>query len=466
MLARFRSSSLRRRLLLLLLSLIALVWGAAGYRVWEETHHEVEEVFDVNLAQTARLLLTLARHELEEIAEDPGEIDQLRDLEEVGGTHHPYEHKIAFRIYDSHGNSLLGSPGAPPALDLAPNDEFVDRKIDGEHWRLFGLREDFGAVKVGMRIDIRDEVVDYVLASTLWPMPLGLVLVAFLVWWAVGRGLRPLGRVAGELGRRDAGDLQGVRTEPVPAEVRPLVDALNELLGRLQRAFENERRFTADASHELRTPLAAIRIQAQVAAQAEDPAQRTRALEKITRGVDRATHLVEQLLALARADAQQAGQIHDKQADLGRVARGALEEVMPLALERSVELGLDAPEGRGLQVRGDPGSLSILVRNLADNAVRYTPEGGRVRVALAVQGGAVVLSVEDSGPGIPEAERAAMFERFRRRNQQAASGSGLGLSIVERIARLHTAQLTLGQGADGRGLRVEAVFAAAPPEKR
>lgn len=455
MIGRFGSSSLRRRLLVSLITLIALVWGAAGYQIWDEAQHEVEEVFDVNLAQTARLLLTLTRHALEEEAKDPEEVGKFQGVEEVGQISYRYEHKVAFRIFDRLGNVMLWSPGAPEGLAQAPNGEFSDQTLDGARWRVFGRREAFGEVKVGMRLDIRDEVVDYILKSTLWPMPLGLLLVALLVWWAVGRGLRPLDRVACELVRRDAAELHSVDSRAVPDEVRPLVDALNDLLGRLKGAFENERRFTADASHELRTPLAAIRIQAQVAAQSQDPAQRARALSKITDGVDRATHLVQQLLTLARADAAKAESIRAKEADLSRVARTILKEAVSMASKKAVKLELNNPLEPGPWVRGDPDSLSILMRNLVDNAIRYTPRDGRVRVSLGVAGGDAWLAVEDTGPGIPEAERERMFERFHRRNQQAASGSGLGLSIVERIAQLHGATVRLAAGEQGRGLRVE-----------
>jgi len=450
--------SLRRRLLFLLLSLIALVWAGASYRIWDESQHEVEEVFDANLAETARLLLTLTRHELETVTRNPRETAELRDLDEVDLIGHKYEHKIAFRVFDAQGHTLFHSPNAPSDLRTSRLGEYEEQFLDGKRWRLFSLGQRFGSVHVGMRIEIRDEVVNYVLQSILWPMPFGLLLVAALVWWAVGRGLQPLNRIAGELVGRSAEDLRRLRQDHTPIEVQPLVDALNGLLGRLEQAFENERRFTADASHELRTPLAAIRVQAQVALKATEPEQRTRALRQIVSGIDRATHLVEQLLALARADSQRAEKIRSQQADLARIAREVLGQLSGLAIKRSIELYLEGTGGGDWRITGDPNDLSLLLRNLVENALRYTQEGGKVRVRLRRDGEERMLSVTDNGPGIPAAQLNRIFERFHRAAPQSISGSGLGLSIVERIAELHDARIFLGDAPGGRGLRVEVRF--------
>jgi two-component system, OmpR family, sensor histidine kinase QseC len=455
--------SLRKRLLFLLLGLGVVVWGTVGTGIWIQARHEVEEVFDANLSQTARLLLTLTQHELKEAAEDSVEIQELRDLAEVEALGHRYDHKIAFQICDRQDAVLLHSPAAPAGLYLPPGSGFLNRELEGHQWRLFRMDSPLGSVHVGIRLDIRDEMVRDILQSMLWPMLASLLVAGALIWWAVGRGLQPLEAIVGEVEGRGPEDLNPLSQQRVPQEIRPLVYSLNGLLQRLGLAFENERRFTSDASHELRTPLAAIRIQAQVAQRAEDAGQRRRALAQILNGVDRAGHLVEQLLTLARADSQQGEVIRRSRADLRRVARIALEQSAALAVERGIELEYDPPAGNGWEVAGDQDSLAILLRNLIDNAVRYTPAEGRVRVWLERQGDNCRMLVEDDGPGIPEGVRERVFQRFQRGNHQATAGSGLGLSIVRRIADLHGAGILLAAGEGGKGLRIAVELTAGGP---
>lgn len=455
--------SLRRHLILLLLGGIALIWAGVGYLVWWSALHEVEEVLDANLAQTARLLLTLAHHEMRDAHHHPQAatktIVELDDIELLG---HRYEHKIAFRILDAQGRVLLHSPNAPPEMHTAVLGAYEEQQYGNQGWRLFSLGLEDGSVQVGMLLEIRDEVVSYILQSTLWPMPFGLACVALVVGWAVGRGLRPLDRLAAELVGRSADDLHRLAQDNTPLELQPLVEALNGLLARLQQAFDNERRFTADAAHELRTPLAAIRVQAQVAQQATHDAQRDRALYQIIQGVDRATHLVEQLLTLARADAQQRSSQPHPRANLAQVAQQVVGQSAGLAIERAIDLGLDCPTPGAWWVSGDAAALAILLRNLVDNALRYTPSGGVVQVQLRTQGQTIELSVIDNGPGIPEDAQARVFERFYRHAPQSISGSGLGLSIVQRIADLHGAQIKLGSGLEGQGLQVAVWFERHP----
>ncbi|MCC6656772.1 MAG: hypothetical protein IT512_01160, partial [Rhodocyclaceae bacterium] len=282
--------------------------------------------------------------------------------------------------------------------------------------------------------------------------------LALLVWLAVGAGLAPLAGVAREVARRDPDNLAPLDPGRSPREVLPLVAALNALFGRLKDSLEQERRFTADAAHELRTPLAAVKTQAQVALGATGEAERSRALANVVAGTDRASRLVEQLLVLARLDPQTAlptGQ----PVDLHELARQGVAELAPAAAAKGVEMGL-AP-GEATPVAGDAVLLAVLLRNLLDNAVRYTPSGGEVEVSVGRTSGGASLAVVDSGPGIPEAERGKVCERFHRLLGSGEDGSGLGLSIVRRIADLHRATVVLGEGPGGRGLRVEVTFPAA-----
>jgi signal transduction histidine kinase len=235
-----------------------------------------------------------------------------------------------------------------------------------------------------------------------------------------------------------------------------LIAALNALFDRLRTSLEQERRFTADAAHELRTPLAAVKTQAQVALGATGEDERSRALGNVVAGTDRATRLVEQLLVLARLDPQKVLP-HGQTVDLHELARQGVAELAPAAAAKGVEVSLAA--GDAAPVAGDAVLLAVLLRNLLDNAVRYTPAGGEVEVSVRRTTGGVSLAVVDNGPGIPEAERGRVFERFHRVLGSGEEGSGLGLSIVRRIADLHRASVSLDAGPGGRGLRVEVRFA-------
>jgi two-component system sensor histidine kinase QseC len=451
-----RPTSLRRRLLLLLLSMISLVWGLAGYIAWSSSHHEVDEVMDTQLANSAELLLTLTRHELEEALEDPEEIVEFRKLEEFPVNPQNEEYRIAFQIYDHHGHLLLASPNAPAKMAPGLHNQFEDHWYNGRGWRGITYQADVGAVVVAMPLEPREEMVDYILLNSLWPIPVSLIIVALLVWWAVGRGLAPLDQVAGELAQRDSEDLSHLPDQQTPKEIRPLVDALNRLLGRLSHTLENERRFTADAAHELRTPLTAIKIQAEVAQRAQEPQRRARALEQITQGIDRTTHLVEQLLTLARADTSRAHALERKQLDLAALVRQEMAQQAPEALEKQLQLEFDN-QAEGLRIQGDPKLLAVLLRNLINNAVKYARPDGQILVSIQTQEHALRLSVADNGPGIPPEQRQQLFERFKRGNQQVA-GSGLGLSIVKRITELHQTTIRLEDGLNGEGLGVVLEF--------
>jgi two-component system sensor histidine kinase QseC len=283
-------------------------------------------------------------------------------------------------------------------------------------------------------------------------------LLALIIWTGVGRGLGPLKKVAGEIAQRSPSQLQPLAVRDTPEEIRPLADSLNRLLGRLDEALESERRFTANAAHELRTPLAGLKTQAQVALRATGEPQRIQMLNKILEGVDRATHLVGQMLTLARLDPDAAA-VQYGPVDLVQTAVAVVAERAPSALEKNIEIEL-TEDSRGT-VNGDAAALAILIRNLADNAIRYTPSGGRVEVSVATRVEGVTLTVTDNGPGIPELERARVFERFYRAPGSGGQGCGLGLSIAQRIAELHGASIELAAPVTGSGLRVTVRFPAA-----
>jgi two-component system, OmpR family, sensor histidine kinase QseC len=437
--------SLRRRLLFLLSGTVLAAWLATAAFTYFDAREEIGEMLDAHLAQSAGLIAAQLEHELED------------EQEAKVPRQYKHERKIAFQVWDRKDRLLLRSASAPASRLQSQSEGYGDTVIDGKRWRIFSRWDESRhyVVQVGERYELRDELAESVASHLLHPLYFALPALALLIWLAVGAGLAPLAGVAREVGRRAPKNLAHLDAANAPREISPLIAALNVLFDRLRTSLEQERRFTADAAHELRTPLAAVKTQAQVALGATDDAARGRALANVVSGTDRAARLVEQLLVLARLDPQTAlppGQTVDLQA----LAQQGVAEIAPAAAGKGIEVGL-AP-GEAAPVAGDAVLLAVLLRNLLDNAVRYTPPGGEVEVSVRPAEGGVSLTVVDNGPGIPEAERGQVFERFHRVLGSGEAGSGLGLSIVRRIADLHRAGVSLEAGLGGRGLRVEVSF--------
>ncbi len=444
--------SIRRRLLLVLTSVLLLGWCATTVWIYLDTRYEIEEVYDATLAQTARLIRALINANPDSL-EDAASADR-EILLDPRGSGHRYESKIAFLATTFDGERRFHSPGAPK-LPLPSGTVTYYNATDGDTaWRVFVLQEpELGLViQTAQKDEVREELVRFITFNTLAPLLLTAPLIALLTWLSVGASLRPLKRVAAAVSRRSPESLAPLDTLQVPEEALPMVDAMNGLFQRLEEAFERERRFTADAAHELRTPLAALKTQLQVAMRANDPAVRARALHQVEIGVDRATRLLEQLLTLARMDAAAPSNPLNRM-DLRVVAAETIALLVPDALRRGVDVDLDLREAGDFLVPGDPGSSAILLRNLIDNAVRHSPAPGQVNVSIDSQRDAVVLCVTDQGPGIPTAERERVFQRFSRGEQAGPDGSGLGLSIAQRIAALHGTRVLLMEGPSGLGLR-------------
>ncbi|MDD5241040.1 MAG: ATP-binding protein [Sulfuricella sp.] len=441
--------SMRRRLLALLLGATTLVWLVTAAFAFFDAHHEIDELFDAQLAQSARVILAQSRHTLKD---DRHEGEAIETNEE--GREYKHERKIAFQIFSRDGKLRLRSASAPATRLSERNSGYSDEIIGGKQWRIFSLSADHGTlIQTGERHDMRNELAVDVALRLAYPLILALPVLALLIWLGVGRGLVPLQRITREVMRRAPDDLAPIDDPQIPAEIRPLADALNTLLERLAHTLENERRFTADASHELRTPLAALKIQAQVALQSAEEDSRQHALRQVIEGANRAAHLVDQLLTLARLD--HAAPPPETPTELHEVATKCLSQLASMAASKNIELSLAEERGR---INGDPTMLGVLVRNLVDNAIRYTPPGGTVRIAIANKGNQAVLEVCDSGPGIHAEDRARALERFYRVTGTEETGSGLGLSIVQRIASLHHANLRLDVPENGTGLCVRVAF--------
>jgi len=442
--------SLQRRLTGLVLGLVAAVWLGTALRTWVDTRHELDELLDAHLAQAAALLVV---QQLGEPDDDAPAVD--------APVLHGQAPKIAFQVFHE-GRLALRSANAP-ALPMGRPGEgfrqgFRSVRIGDTDWRVFaayGAERDI-QVYVGEQQRSRADILWALLRGSLQPLVLALPLLALAIWWAVYRGLAPLRKLGQTLARREPQALQPVQVPGAPAEMQPMLAALNALFERIGRLMESERRFTADAAHELRTPIAAIRAQAQVALAEPDEGARRHALQATLQGCDRAARLVEQLLTLSRLEAAEAPPLATL--DLSGLVQGVVAELAPQALQRHQQLALDAAPI--CRVRGEATLLVVLVRNLVDNALRYSPARAQVRVAVGVQGGTVTLVVEDSGPGLAEADLPRLGERFFRVLGSAQPGSGLGWSIVQRIAQVHGATVQAQRSATLGGLLVSVQWPA------
>ena len=305
--------------------------------------------------------------------------------------------------------------------------------------------------------EAREEIVEALGESLAWPLGTALPALALAIWLGVGSGLRPLRELRAQLAGRSAADLAPLDAARAPVEIEPLVAELNRLFGRIEEAIGRERRLTADAAHELRTPLAVLSTQAQVARRASDDASRNEALDALVEGAERAARLIEQMLTLARLESGQTAAA--ERVELREVVRAAMAELAGGALEKGIELEL--ADGAPVELQGHRALLAVLARNLVDNAVRYTQPGGRVEVAVNP---GPVLQVRDNGPGVPAPELGRLGERFHRLAGQAQTGSGLGLSIVLRIAQLHGGRVRFAAGTGGQGLVVSVSLGPARPD--
>jgi two-component system sensor histidine kinase QseC len=435
--------SLQTRLLALVLGLLTLVWLAAAVLTWRDARHELDELLDGHLAQAAALLVVQQAG----LHDDDDEVSDVPVL-------HKYAPRVAFQVF--HEQQLIrysAQAGIQPMSTLRSGFATVVL-ADGATWRVFstpGAERDI-QIHVGERIDARRDILRAVLRGMLMPLALSLPLLALALWWAVRRGLLPVRQLSQLLRQRQPHALEAVTLDRLPTEMRPLVDELNSLFTRIEQLLTSERRFTADAAHELRTPIAAIRAQAQVALGAgADEAQRTQALRNTLAGCDRATHLVEQLLQLARLEQAPPG-TDSVPLELAALAQQVAADLAPQALAAQQSLTLDAPTRS--EVRGAETLWRMLLRNLLDNALRYSPPGAHIRVAVSHETNGIELTVEDSGPGLSEAQISRLGERFFRVLGSDQPGSGLGWSIVRRVAQVLDAHIAVDRSPTLGGLRV------------
>jgi two-component system, OmpR family, sensor histidine kinase QseC len=366
-----------------------------------------------------------------------------------------YLDKFNFQVWTNGGKLLLHSATAPKVPLTAEVDGFSDKKIADQDWRVFTSYNEKAGIRTVLaeRYDTRNELGQRIAQDDLYIMLLTFPLSGLLIWIIIGRGLDSLDRVAEEVANRAPTHLEPVDLQEVPEEIKPVIDELNKLFFRLKEGFEREKRFAADAAHELRTPLAALKAQAQVALNSNDLEEKNQALHKLIASVNRSTHIVQQLLTMSRLVPEASGFYEQDHVNLASVAREVIAMLVPSAVEKQIDLEFEQND-KIPTITGNATSLGILIRNLVDNAIRYTHENGKVVVRLYKQGTDIVLEVIDNGPGIPPELQARVFERFFRVLGNKSPGSGLGLAIVQQICALHNGRVVLDTPTEGTGLVV------------
>lgn len=454
-----RPASLRTRLTWLIIAVMVAVLIPLGWISYRRELREMNELLDGRLAQAGRTLGTLIAHgELPLRDADLPNIVQSHDGKHHGvvvSVHpHNYEPEVGFQAYEPDGELIAATANLadlpPPTAD---ERGFRDIQHEGKLWRTFTLQNRAHLIiRIGERSDNRLDIARSLVIEHTLPLLIGLPLLALLVSLAVKRGLRPVAMLSDMLDKRTPGSRQPMPAEYAPSEIKPLIVALNQQLERLEDALDREHRFATDVAHELRTPLAATMIHLESAMIADDPGEMEYTVRNAQQSMARLGRRIEQILALARLEAGAASQ-QRTQLDLARIATEVIEELAPLIAEKDISVSLNHDDTPVL-VPGHEVALTAMLRNLIENALRYTENEGEVEVAIRREGQQAVIDICDNGPGIPEDRRQAVFQRFHREVESATRGYGLGLSIVQRAIELHGASIELLESPLGRGLLV------------
>ncbi|MEA2119128.1 ATP-binding protein [Halovibrio sp. HP20-50] len=452
-------TSIRRRTLGLALLVFGLSMLVIGFISYRYAAHEIETLHDASLTQNARLLEGLLQTSLPDGYRDTllNSLESALARAEVpnntrfGG--HPYESRLTFQVWKE-DRLLARSTGAPDVPLAEYPAGFTSQPIGDHDWRIYVMEvpNTHQRIVVSEREDVRGEIIKAVALRTLLPDLVGLPLLTALLWWSIGWGLAPLLRMAEQIRNRDPHNLQPLTLSPLPRELATIAGALNRLLERIRIMRVREKRFIADAAHELRTPLAVLDLHAQNALTADNVEDRQEALGHLRSGVARSTRLVTQLLTLARLDPEEDSLPEYRRTHLLSEVRESLAKLSPLAAERDQQLILNADELTAWSMLEEPGTIETLVQNLVGNAMQHSPEQSVISIMLVATAQGFELIVDDQGPGIPFDERKKVVERFQRAGPSA--GSGLGLSIVERLVTRHGGTLELDEAPNG-GLRVK-----------
>ncbi|MFO1436289.1 MAG: ATP-binding protein [Gammaproteobacteria bacterium] len=455
------SSSLRRTLLVTILTASAVVWGLVSISSYYASHREVNALFDDHLVKSSQVLLSLVSSEILEHyhGASPDTDVSLKDMDEIQEHLESHRHASPLAFQFQAGKQLSFHSARAPVQPLSNDvDGFSNTAVGSELWRVYTSHDSTGiiTVRVAELLSGRDKLFHRLALLTLLPAGFGLLAMAFAGWQLVNLSLSPLTRLAADVRKRAPDNLAPLALSKLPREVTPVVTAMNELLGRLRIALDNESRFTSDAAHELRTPLAGLKTQVQLALRTGSDATRAHALKQCVAAIAQAEHLVEQLLTLARYDI--ALHQESQNVDLRRIVDEAIADINA---SNSSAQNVQVQSQKAVKLRGHALALKILARNLIDNAIRYGGNDQPIVVKLEHDNHSVVLTVVDTGPGIPADAKVQVLERFYRLADKRTSGVGLGLSIVQRIAEIHSATVELLDTVP-HGLTVKVRFPADP----
>ena len=460
------TSSIRTFLLINLLLSATLITSLAIVGNLFLAHDDIQKHLNIVLSQTTTNISTLFRtkpsaqvlQKMQYNIDHPNtENIKLWD-KTLNNKAKPSDSTTEFQVWDKEGNLILHSKNAP-SEPLSNGKTGLSRLwLDNHTWLVSTLTDPSTTISImaADKVIFRQHLENTLTQDSIFIMLITYPFLGLLIWFIVGRGLKPLEKVAEEVKHRAPSRLDPVALDHVPNEVKPLINELNSLFTRLQTAFIRHERFTADAAHELKTPLAALSTQTQVALRADTPAERNEVLLKVLGGVNRCTHVVQQLLTLSRT-VPEAGINDPTDVNLSKQATEILAMLAPEAIAKDIDLELFSPD-KPAYMQGNTTSLGILIRNLVDNAIRYSDENTCIQVHIINMPSHIILRVVDNGPGIPQELRDRVFERFFRVVGNRTTGSGLGLGIVQQIVNLHEASIELLTAESGRGLEVKITF--------
>lgn len=430
-------SSLQARLLWLLFGVVAAALVVQALFTYRTALDSADELFDFHMQQTAMSL----RYGLPLTEAVPGERPATPDRED----------EFVIQVWSADGLRVFGSQDAP-ILPARAQLGFANVKLQRATYRMFSVASSTHVIQVAQDMAVRRQMARALALRTVAPVAVMTPILMLVILWLVKTSLAPLVRVRQQVATRQADDLSEISEARLPDEIQPLIHELNLLFARVRQAFAAQQSFVADAAHELRSPLAALKLQVQGLKRGDSDSVRQLAATRLAQGVDRATHLVEQLLVLARQQASAVSGVPAEPFSLAALVQLAVADAMPAATERDIDLGaIKLDQDR---ILGHPDALRILLRNLIDNAIKYSPPGSTVDLAVRRDGDELVLTVEDSGPGIDPDDQARVFDRFYRVPGSDAHGSGLGLAIVKAIAELHGGHLAIDRSPRLGGLRV------------
>lgn len=434
--------------LLISITIAATINGIGNYLLDEQV---IQPYLDSQLIRISTLIDILNQTTSSNSKVRADMISYLRTLQPIT------KQKFVFQVWDKKGDLLINSTNSNISLKNVKSG-FSDQLINNNHWRIYSSYDKKTDTKIVIAelYNIRSELADDIAHINANILLITYPVFGLLIWFIISLALGSVTKVTKEIKNRASTYLEPVQLTKIPNEIKPLVEELNELFLRLKLAFERNKRFSADAAHELRTPLAALKTHLQVALKTEDENDRRKAFQKVLESVDRSSHVVTQLLILSRLGEEET--LTDiKPVNLCKLATETIAYLAPQALEKNIDIEF-AALAKNTVILGNDTALGVLIRNIVDNAIRYTPPEGEVKVTILETDQEVLFRVIDTGPGIPAELRERVFERFFRILGTKPSGSGLGLAIVSQIANLHQATITLSAPANGVGLQFDVAF--------